>query len=56
MLLAEPSKKALKTNWDAAFNKILCNIGVWIIVHDWEGRVMTTIRMRRDLYIGAFLA
>lgn len=33
-----------KINWDDAIDKIHCKVGIGVVVRNWEGKVMATLR------------
>ncbi|XP_040991018.1 uncharacterized protein LOC121238256 [Juglans microcarpa x Juglans regia] len=45
-----------KLNWDASVDKLHCKVGVGAIIRDWEGSVIATLRINRDLYPDPLLA
>lgn len=45
-----------KLNLDAALSKVHCKVGIGVIIHDWEGKVRATLRMKRDIFPNPFLA
>ncbi|XP_042939454.1 uncharacterized protein LOC122274482 [Carya illinoinensis] len=45
-----------KINWDATMDNQKCKVGISIVIRDWEGKVMATMRMNKFLSPDAHLA
>ncbi|KAF5475450.1 hypothetical protein F2P56_007254, partial [Juglans regia] len=51
-----PPENIYKINWDAAVDRSQCKIGIGIIIRDWNGRVVVTLRKFRPLFPDPLLA
>lgn len=51
-----PPTNFYKLNWDAAVDKAQCKIGIDLIIRDWNGRIVATLRSHRPLFPDPFLA
>ncbi|XP_042966548.1 uncharacterized protein LOC122300136 [Carya illinoinensis] len=51
-----PPNNFYKINWDAAVDHKKCRVGVGVIVRNWEGQVMGTMRTNNSLFPDPHLA
>ncbi|XP_035542511.1 uncharacterized protein LOC118344870 [Juglans regia] len=51
-----PQVNGFKANWDAAVDRSRCKIGIGVVVRNWEGKVIATMRSQRTLFPEAKLA
>ncbi|XP_042974637.1 uncharacterized protein LOC122306269 [Carya illinoinensis] len=51
-----PPLHVFKANWDASIDKMQCRVGVGVVVRDWNGQVVATLRSQRDLFPDPLLA
>ncbi|XP_040987783.1 uncharacterized protein LOC121235501 [Juglans microcarpa x Juglans regia] len=51
-----PPLHVFKVNCDASVDKVNCRVGVGVIVRDWTGKVIGSLRSQRDLFPDAYLA
>lgn len=40
-----------KINWDAAIDKIQCKVGIRVVIRNWDGRVIATLRSTRAIFL-----
>lgn len=45
-----PPRDSYKINWDAVVDRVHCKVGIGIVVWDWEGKVLATMRKKQDLF------
>ncbi|KAF5476840.1 hypothetical protein F2P56_003534 [Juglans regia] len=45
-----PPPQVFKANWNASVDRVNCRIGVGVIIRDWHGQVVATLRSQRDLF------
>ncbi|XP_042964722.1 uncharacterized protein LOC122298944 [Carya illinoinensis] len=51
-----PPLNVFKVNWDAAVDKSKCKIGAGIVIRNWEGSVVASLRSPKDSFPDALLA
>lgn len=51
-----PPLHVFKANWDAIVDKVNCKVGVGVIVRDWTGKVIASLRSQRAFFLDAYLA
>ncbi|XP_035540266.1 uncharacterized protein LOC118344236 [Juglans regia] len=51
-----PPMNVYKANWDASVDRVSCRMGVGVVVRNWEGHVIATLRSSRSLFPDAKLA
>ncbi|XP_042944781.1 uncharacterized protein LOC122278662 [Carya illinoinensis] len=51
-----PPLHAFKANWDASVDKVQCKVGIGVVIRDWNGCVVATLRSQRDLLPDPLLA
>ncbi|XP_018805650.1 uncharacterized protein LOC108979433 [Juglans regia] len=51
-----PQVNGFKANWDATIDRSMCKIGIGVVVRNWEGKLIATMRSQRTLFPEAKLA
>ncbi|XP_042958203.1 uncharacterized protein LOC122293808 [Carya illinoinensis] len=51
-----PPLNVFKANWDVAVDKGKCKIGVGVMIRNWEGRVVASLRSPKDYFPNPHLA
>ncbi|XP_041001605.1 uncharacterized protein LOC121247300 [Juglans microcarpa x Juglans regia] len=45
-----------KANWDASVDQLNCRIGIGVIIRDWLGNEVATLRSQRELFLDPAMA
>ncbi|XP_042980081.1 uncharacterized protein LOC122310263 [Carya illinoinensis] len=51
-----PPLHVFKANWDASVDKVQCKVGIGVVIRDWNGCVVATLRSQKDMFLDPLLA